>query len=111
MNNDDDNSPSENNTLGEAANRYVTFQIVSAVIGGIIFLIVLFAVILPTFNHVNQGSSFSSFSGPTPIAEPSATATIDGRPATPEETRRLETEINKAQVQQSGSQSPVVSPK
>jgi hypothetical protein len=39
--------PQRDNTLGEAANRYVSFQMVMAVIGVIIFLIVLFGVILP----------------------------------------------------------------
>lgn len=34
-------------TLGEAANRYVSFRIVMAVIGLIIFLFVFFGVILP----------------------------------------------------------------
>lgn len=35
------------NSLGEAANRYVSLQMVMAVIGIIIFLIFLFGVILP----------------------------------------------------------------
>ena len=34
-------------SLGEAANRYVSFQIVMAVIGLVIFLIFLFSVVLP----------------------------------------------------------------
>jgi hypothetical protein len=37
-------------TLGEAANRYVTFQIVMSVIGLILFLIFLFAFFLPMWN-------------------------------------------------------------
>ena len=39
------------NSLGEAANRYVTFRIVMGVIGIFIFLIFLFGVILPSMNH------------------------------------------------------------
>jgi hypothetical protein len=42
-------------TLGRAANRYVSFRIVMAVIGLIIFLIVFFTVILP---HLVSGPSF-----------------------------------------------------
>ncbi|MGA2798793.1 MAG: SHOCT domain-containing protein [Thermoguttaceae bacterium] len=45
----------KDNSLGEAANRYVTFQIVMGVIGFIIFLIVFFSIILP---HFNSGPSF-----------------------------------------------------
>ncbi len=42
----------ENNSLGDAANRYVSFQIGMSIIGVIIFLIFLFAVILPkTSSH------------------------------------------------------------
>jgi hypothetical protein len=43
-----------NNSLGEAANRYVTFKIVMGVIGFFIFLIFLFGVFLPTMNHVRR---------------------------------------------------------
>ena len=104
MNND--NNSDGKDSLGQAANRYVTFQIVAAVIGGIIFLIVLFTVFLPMFNHVNQGFNqvnqampFSS-SGPqvTPLSSGGAgtgTATINGRPATPAETKEIEQQINK----------------
>ena len=42
------------NSFGKAANRYVTFQIVMAVIGFIVFLIVFFGVILP---HINSDPS------------------------------------------------------
>jgi len=49
--------PAEDNSLGGAANRYVTFQIVMSVIGVIIFLIFLFGVILP---HMNSGPRFGS---------------------------------------------------
>ena len=45
----------KDNSLGEAANRYVTFQIVMGVIGLIIFLIFFFSIILP---HFNSGPSF-----------------------------------------------------
>jgi hypothetical protein len=38
-------------SLGKAANRYVLLQIVMAVIGVIIFVIVLFGIILPTLPH------------------------------------------------------------
>ena len=47
--------PERDNSLGEAANRYVSLQIVMAVIGVIIFLIFLFGVILPT---THRGPSF-----------------------------------------------------
>lgn len=42
-------------SLGQAANRYVSYQIVMGVIGFIIFLIMLFTVFLP---HMSGGSSF-----------------------------------------------------
>ena len=44
----------EEESLGRAANRYVSFQIFMGVIGIIIFLIFLFAVILPRFNNGPQ---------------------------------------------------------
>ncbi len=91
-----DNDPSNDESLGRAANRYVTFQIVSAIIGGIIFLIFLFAVIIPMFNRTS--SSFSSQSGSMPMAGPApgtTTVTIDGRPATPAERDMVESQINK----------------
>jgi len=37
----------EPDKLGDAANRYVTFQIVASIIGGIIFLIIFLNVIRP----------------------------------------------------------------
>jgi Short C-terminal domain len=44
--------PSEpDRTLGEAANRYVSFQMVMAVIGIIIFLSFFFGVFLPAFQR------------------------------------------------------------
>jgi len=46
-------------SLGRAANRYVTLQTVMAVIGIIIFLIVLFGIILPQFSsHTNTPPMF-----------------------------------------------------
>ena len=94
----DDNNLSGKDSLGEAANRYVTFQIVSAVIGGIIFLIVLFAVILPSFNRVNQASPSASF--PDPGGSGTETVTVNGRPATPAEKEMIDQQINKSQSQQ-----------
>jgi hypothetical protein len=44
---DDDGDQS----LGRAANRYVSYQIVMGVIGAIVFLIFLFGVILPSVNR------------------------------------------------------------
>jgi hypothetical protein len=38
-------------TLGEAANRYVTFQIVMAVIGLVLFLFFLFFFFVPMWNR------------------------------------------------------------
>lgn len=43
---------SPDNTLGGAAKLYVTWQIATSIIGFIIFLIILFAVILP---HMDSG--------------------------------------------------------
>jgi hypothetical protein len=40
-------SPEPDRTLGEAANRYVSFQMVMSVIGLIVFLFFFFGVILP----------------------------------------------------------------
>lgn len=54
-----ESTPREPKTLGEAANRYVTLQTVMAVIGVIIFLIFLFAVILPTMSSRSSVPSFS----------------------------------------------------
>jgi len=51
------------NTLGEAANRYVTLQMVMSVVGFILFLIFFLGVILPHLSG-NSGSGFQS-SGPT----------------------------------------------
>ena len=88
-------SPSEqtsgpDESLGRAANRYVSFQIGSAIVGGIIFLIVLFAVILPAMNHVNQGfSQNQSFSQPG-----GTTYTMNGHPATPAEQRSIDAAIS-----------------
>ena len=102
--NDEGNS-SGGNTLGEAANRYVTFQIVSAIIGGIVFLILLFAVFLPMFNRTNQ-----SLSNSAPMAGTS-TMTIDGRPASPEEQRAFEQQIKNAPPHGASSQPPMNAPK
>jgi len=41
-------------TLGEAANRWVTFQIVATVIGLILFLLFLFFFFLPGWNAVHR---------------------------------------------------------
>jgi hypothetical protein len=45
----------DENTLGKAANRYVSLQMVMAVIGIILFLIFFLTVFLPGFNRVNSG--------------------------------------------------------
>lgn len=51
--------PSEpDRTLGEAANRYVSFQMVMAVIGIIIFLIFFFGVMLPAMQGA-RGPNFN----------------------------------------------------
>jgi hypothetical protein len=50
-------------SLGEAANRYVTFRIVIGVIGFFIFFVFLFTVILPAMNHTGgpfQPAPFST---------------------------------------------------
>lgn len=41
-------------SLGQAANRYVSFSIVMGIIGVVIFLFMLFAVILPQFRSFDQ---------------------------------------------------------
>jgi hypothetical protein len=41
-------------SLGRAANRYVSFHIVSGILGLLVFLILLFAVFLPRFNNSSQ---------------------------------------------------------
>ncbi len=43
--------PEQNNSLGQAANRYVSLQMAMSVIGVILFLIILFGVILPSMNR------------------------------------------------------------
>ena len=43
-------------TLGKAANRYVSFRIVMGIIGLIIFLIFFLAVFLPMFSRVSSSS-------------------------------------------------------
>jgi hypothetical protein len=46
-------------TLGEAANRYVSLQVVMSIIGFIIFLIILFGVILPQMSSQHATFQFS----------------------------------------------------
>jgi hypothetical protein len=53
----DSGPPQQDNSLGQAANRYVSLQMVMSVIGIIIFLIFLFAVILPAMNR-SRGPTF-----------------------------------------------------
>ena len=90
----------DDESLGRAANRYVTFQIVSAIIGGIIFLIMLFAFFLPTFNHMNQGISSVNQTMPSgpggPMGQTTTSVTVDGHPASPEEQKAIEQQINAA---------------
>ncbi len=45
----------ESRGLGEAANRYVSLQMVMSVVGVIVFLIVLFGVFLPMSCKVGRG--------------------------------------------------------
>ena len=92
MNNYEEQNTTPDESLGRAANRYVSFQIVSAIIGGIIFLIMLFAVILPGMNRSNQGMSqgFPQMGG-------TATYTMNGHPATPAEQRSIDAAINQSQ--------------
>jgi hypothetical protein len=47
--------PPPNNTLGEAANRYVSYQLIMGIIGFIVFIIFFFGVIFP---HMLSGHSF-----------------------------------------------------
>ena len=52
--------PTEDNSIGRAANRYVSFNIIWAIIGLILFLYLLFGVVLPRWN------SFPEFPGNFP---------------------------------------------
>lgn len=45
-------------SLGRAANRFVSMQIIMSIIGGIVFLIFLFTVILPAFTRLRMGLPF-----------------------------------------------------
>jgi hypothetical protein len=42
--------PPGGRTLGEAANRWVTWQIVTSINGLVVFLLFFFLIILPSFN-------------------------------------------------------------
>jgi hypothetical protein len=44
--------PPPNSTLGEAANRYVSYQVIMGIIGFIVFIIFFFGVIFP---HLHSG--------------------------------------------------------
>ena len=58
-------TPEDNtNSLGQAANRYVTMQVVMGIAILVVFLIFIFAVIVPTLPH--RGPTTSS-SGPVPV--------------------------------------------
>ena len=46
--------PVRNDSLGRAANRYVNFQVVAAVIGLVLFLIMLFGIFLPVLNGMTD---------------------------------------------------------
>jgi hypothetical protein len=45
-------------SLGKAANRYVSLQMILAVVGIIIFLIVFFTVVLPMFSRMSLFGGF-----------------------------------------------------
>ena len=49
---DNDFPGREDRTLGEAANRWVTFQIVMSAVGIVIFLLMLFMFFLPMWNRM-----------------------------------------------------------
>jgi hypothetical protein len=51
--NDSEPGNTSDNSLGEAANRYVTFRMVMGVLGFILFLIVFLTVFLPHMNSSN----------------------------------------------------------
>lgn len=46
--------PARDNSIGRAANRYVSFQVAAGVVGLTLFLIFLLAIILPAFNSVSD---------------------------------------------------------
>jgi hypothetical protein len=58
--------PPSDRSLGEAANRYVTFQIVMGVLGLIVALIIFFNVMLPGMRH----TGFPGGNGPVFHVEP-----------------------------------------
>ncbi|WP_236595230.1 SHOCT domain-containing protein [Saccharothrix sp. 6-C] len=45
---------SRDQSIGRAANRYVSFQVVAGVVGLIVFLILLFAFFIPTMSSVQD---------------------------------------------------------
>ncbi|MCS7476918.1 SHOCT domain-containing protein [Umezawaea endophytica] len=47
-------APAREDSIGRAANRYVSFQVVAGVIGLIVFLIFLLAVFLPMADKAND---------------------------------------------------------
>lgn len=100
MNTNEEQNSSSDESLGRAANRYVSFQIVSAIISGIIFLIVLLTVILPGMNHVNQGFSQTSSPAGMPMGPggsgTNTTYTMNGHPATPEEQKSIDAAISQS---------------
>ncbi len=50
-----DEADGEDNSLGRAANRYVSYQMVWGVIGLILFLIIFFVVFLPILRQTSRG--------------------------------------------------------
>lgn len=46
--------PAEDNSIGRAANRFVSYQLIIGVIGLIIFVVVLLTVFLPMMNEMGN---------------------------------------------------------
>ncbi|GAA3431735.1 SHOCT domain-containing protein [Kutzneria kofuensis] len=47
-------SPAGPNSLGRAANRYVSYQMIAGVVGLVVFLVFVFAVLVPMFTKVTD---------------------------------------------------------
>ncbi|PRY36787.1 SHOCT domain-containing protein [Umezawaea tangerina] len=63
-------APVRDDSIGRAANRYVSFQMVAGVVGLVLFLVFLFAVIVPAMDSVNNPvvPQFPGFEqGPVPL--------------------------------------------
>jgi hypothetical protein len=47
-------APPQDNSIGRAANRFVSYQLIMGIVGIVVFLIFLLAFMLPMMNRVND---------------------------------------------------------